>query len=55
MDLILLGTGHGLAQDIVDASDYTLCPIRGAAEYNHLSVRAAAAIILDRVIGEEII
>jgi len=49
---ILLGTGHGLTQEIIDACDYILCPIRGRAEYNHLSVRAAAAIILDRIIGE---
>jgi hypothetical protein len=51
--LILFGTGHGLSQDIIDAADYTLHPIRGSAEYNHLSVRAAAAIILDRIVGED--
>lgn len=50
--LILLGTGHGLTQEIIDACDHILRPIRGSAEYNHLSVRAAAAVILDRIVGE---
>jgi len=50
--LILLGTGHGLTQEIVDACDYILRPIRGGVEYNHLSVRSALAIMLDRIVGE---
>lgn len=50
--LLLLGTGHGLTQEIIDACDHILRPIRGGAEYNHLSVRAAVAIILDRIVGE---
>jgi hypothetical protein len=28
-----------------------LAPIRGNTSYNHLSVRSAAAIILDRLLG----
>jgi hypothetical protein len=52
--LIVFGTGWGLAKEVVDAADATLAPIRAAAEtgYNHLSVRAACAIILDRLFGE---
>jgi hypothetical protein len=50
--LLLLGTGHGLTQEIIDACDFILRPIRGGAEYNHLSVRSALAIMLDRIMGE---
>ncbi|MCX7625598.1 MAG: RNA methyltransferase [Candidatus Sumerlaeaceae bacterium] len=42
---ILLGTGWGLHPELILESDYILEPIRGIGEYNHLSVRAAAAII----------
>nr|MBP6323199.1 RNA methyltransferase [Fusobacteriaceae bacterium] len=31
---------------------YILDPIRGKATYNHLSVRSAVSIILDRLLGE---
>lgn len=47
--LILLGTGWGLVEDIIKKSDYVLDPIRPDAKYNHLSVRSAASIILDRL------
>lgn len=49
--LVVFGTGHGLARQLVESCDDVLEPIRGRAEYNHLSVRAAAAIIFDRVLG----
>lgn len=48
---VLLGTGWGLALEVLDRMDYFLPPIWGPTEYNHLSVRAAAAIILDRLRG----
>lgn len=51
--LLLFGTGWGLTDEIMDMSDYILEPIRGEAKYNHLSVRSAVAIILDRLLGEE--
>ena len=53
--LILFGTGWGLADALVDASDVLLAPIVGASEtgYNHLSVRAACAIVLDRLLGRD--
>lgn len=50
--MLVLGTGHGLARDLVASADAVLAPIRPSSDYNHLSVRAAAAIILDRLVGE---
>jgi len=51
--LIQFGTAWGLAPEIVAAADATLPPIYGAGDYNHLSVRAAAAIVLDRLLGRK--
>jgi len=48
---ILFGTGWGLTQELKDRSDYVLAPIEGKG-YNHLSVRSAVAIILDRLLGD---
>ncbi len=50
--LILFGTGWGLIDEVMDMSDYILEPIRGNSDYNHLSVRSAVSIILDRLLGE---
>ena len=49
--LILLGTGFGLAPVVRERADVALEAIRGPGDYNHLSVRAAASIILDRLRG----
>jgi hypothetical protein len=49
--LILFGTGWGMAEEIFDKADGILEPINGNPEYNHLSVRSATAIILDRLLG----
>ena len=49
--LLLFGTAHGLAPEVIAAADALLPPIYGASEYNHLSVRSAASIILDRLLG----
>ncbi len=51
--LILFGTGWGLTDEVFDRADVVLEPIKGAGDYNHLSVRAAAAIILDRLLGRQ--
>ncbi len=48
--LLLFGTGWGLTEGVIRSSDYILAPIEGS-HYNHLSVRSAAAIILDRLLG----
>ena len=49
--LLLLGTGWGLDKEVIHKADYILDPIWGPTEYNHLSVRSAGAIILDRLVG----
>ncbi len=51
--LLVFGTAWGLAESFRDRADYVLEPIRGAADYNHLSVRSAAAIVLDRLAGKQ--
>ncbi len=50
--LLLFGTGYGLAEEVLEQADYRLAPIYGREGYNHLSVRSAAAIIIDRLLGE---
>ena len=50
--LLLLGTGWGLTEEVLDQADAFLEPIHGVGAYNHLSVRAAAAILLDRLLGQ---
>lgn len=51
--LLLFGTGWGLAQGVIDSSDMVLEPIEGNSGYNHMSVRSAVAIILDRLLGKK--
>jgi len=50
--LLLFGTGWGLAKEMVSGADHRLAPIRGRSDYNHLSVRSAVSIVLDRVLGD---
>ncbi|MDY0351495.1 MAG: RNA methyltransferase [Desulfobulbaceae bacterium] len=50
--LLLFGTAWGLTADVVDGADGVLPPIMGRGGFNHLSVRSAVAIILDRLLGE---
>ncbi|MGH7864459.1 MAG: RNA methyltransferase [Candidatus Binataceae bacterium] len=49
--LILFGTGFGMAPEVQQRADIVMAPILGVGDYNHLSVRSAAAIILDRLRG----
>lgn len=49
--LILLGTGWGLADALIPSVSRVLAPIEGASDWNHLSVRSAGAILLDRLFG----
>ena len=51
--LVVFGTGWGLEKGIVERADIVLAPIDGLSGYNHLPVRAAIAIILDRLLGRE--
>ena len=47
----MLGTGQGLSNELLNKADFLLAPLKGMPHYNHLSVRSAAAIILDRWLG----
>ncbi len=49
--LLVLGTGWGLAPQLFCNDWPVLEPVSGTGDYNHLSVRAAAAIIVDRLLG----
>ncbi len=49
--LLIFGTGRGLAPHMLDRADYLLVPLDGITQFNHLSVRSAAAIIFDRWLG----
>jgi len=49
--LILFGTGWGMTEEVLDKADYILEPIMGNSKYNHLSVRSAVAIILNKLLG----
>jgi len=49
--LLLFGTGWGMTEEIFEAADYVLAPIQGQGDYNHLSVRSAVSIYLDRLFG----
>ncbi|MFO7986055.1 MAG: RNA methyltransferase [Desulfatiglandaceae bacterium] len=50
--MLIFGTAWGLHLDLINAMDHVLMPIAGVNGYNHLSVRTAAAIILDRLVGD---
>jgi len=49
--LLLFGTGWGLHASVTESADFKLEPLHGVDEsgYNHLSVRSAVAIYLDRL------
>jgi hypothetical protein len=49
--ILIFGTAWGLDKAILGLADYILEPVYGRTGYNHLSVRTAAAIVLDRLAG----
>lgn len=49
--LVLFGTAYGLSPTVTEACENILPPLRGG-RWNHLSVRSAVAIVLDRLVGE---
>jgi tRNA (guanine37-N1)-methyltransferase len=49
--LLVFGTGWGLADQVNPLLEQCLSPIDGRPEWNHLSVRSAVAITLDRLFG----
>ncbi|MBP8980432.1 MAG: RNA methyltransferase [Syntrophobacterales bacterium] len=51
--LLIFGTGWGLAAEVISRTDSCLAPVRGGVgDYNHLSVRTAVAVVLDRLFGD---
>lgn len=50
--IIVFGTGYGLVDAIIQRAELHLAGIRSGS-YNHLPVRGAAAIIFDRLFGDE--
>jgi tRNA (guanine37-N1)-methyltransferase len=48
---LIFGTAWGLHEDVIRGADHVLAPVLGRGEYNHLSVRTAAAIIVDRLVS----
>ena len=50
--LLLFGTAWGLAPELMENVDAVLPSINGSGEFNHLSVRSAVSIILDRLLGD---
>lgn len=49
--LLMLGTGWGMSEALLQRAQLFLEPVKGPTVYNHLSVRSACAIILDRLLG----
>ncbi|GBC59456.1 hypothetical protein DENIS_0395 [Desulfonema ishimotonii] len=49
--LLNFGTAWGLSKEFISGADYVLEPIKGNTDYNHLPVRSAVSIILDRLVG----
>lgn len=49
--LLMLGTGWGMSEPLLTRAKYFLEPLKGPSGYNHLSVRSACAIMLDRLLG----
>ncbi|SHK27450.1 hypothetical protein SAMN02745216_03191 [Desulfatibacillum alkenivorans DSM 16219] len=49
--ILVFGTAWGMTKEFIEAADIVLDPISGPTDYNHLSVRSAASIILDRLLG----
>lgn len=47
--VLVFGTGYGLSSEWNQTLDFFLPPIAGPTDYNHLSVRSAVAIYLDRL------
>jgi tRNA (guanine37-N1)-methyltransferase len=50
--LLVFGTAQGLAPELLARCDALARPLRWLDSYNHLPVRGAAAILLDRILGD---
>lgn len=49
--VLIFGTAWGVTDEVIASADHVLEPVDGGTHYNHLPVRAAVAIILDRLMG----
>lgn len=49
--LLLFGTGWGMSEDLMKLADVVIEPIKGVGSFNHLSVRSAVAIYLNKING----
>jgi hypothetical protein len=49
--LVLFGKAWGLSPSALASADVRLAPIEGGTGFNHLSVRSAMAIVVDRLLG----
>ena len=49
--VLIFGTAWGVTDEVMASADHVLEPVEGGTHYNHLPVRAAVAIILDRLLG----
>ena len=49
--LFIFGTGYGINESLLKKCDFMLPPLQGFSNFNHLSVRSAVGIILDKWLG----
>jgi tRNA (guanine37-N1)-methyltransferase len=49
--VLMFGTGSGICEETLASADAVMSPISGGQGYNHLSVRSAVSITLDRFFG----
>jgi tRNA (guanine37-N1)-methyltransferase len=49
--IFVFGTAHGICPEVIARCDFRIIPIEGLEEFNFLSVRAAAAVVIDRWLG----
>ena len=49
--MVLFGKAWGLADDVFDRADVRLEPVSAGTGYDHLSVRSAMSIVLDRLLA----
>ena len=47
--IMAFGTAWGLSEGFIENCDMILEPIKGQGKFNHLSVRSAVSIYLDRI------
>jgi len=47
--MLLFGTGWGMTDEVMNSADHVLEPLSYGTDYNHLSVRSAVSIIMDRL------